>query len=317
MILTDINDTELRERLASLAPDTITRFSLLGGNVKGALVSGTALVNQARANHDVGIIESLALSQALIAGALLSTTIKDNTKINLRFDCSGPLKGITIDADWEGNVRGYLVNNAVKIDKPLETFDLNPFIGTGTLSVTRRTGTSDPYTGHIELVHGRIAEDITEYFLKSEQAQTALSLSVRFDTQGRIAGAGGLFFQAMPIAAMPIAALPGAHDADMEDIEVWMKEVPLLGNYFAEGKTNKDFLHEWFRNFEVEILAETEPHFYCSCNKERFGMYLKTLGKTELEDIIKKGQFPMAIRCNYCNSSYDFSQNDINALLEE
>jgi molecular chaperone Hsp33 len=261
---------------------------------------------QARANHDLGIIESLALSQLLIAGGLISTTIKENTKINLRWDCSGPLKGFTVDADWQGNVRGYLFNDAIYIDKPLDSFDLKPFIGTGTLSVTRRTGTGDPYTGHIELVHGRIAEDITEYFLKSEQAQTALSLSVRFDKQGRIAGAGGLFFQ----------ALPGAKDLDMEDIEVWMKEVPPVGNYFAEGKNHKDFLNEWFRNFEVEILAESGVQFHCSCNKERFAQYLKALGKNELEDLIDKGPFPLDICCQYCNSSYLFSKDDLQLLKD-
>jgi molecular chaperone Hsp33 len=307
MKLTEIKDTELSERLSSLAPDCITRFSLLGGSVKGAVLSGTVMTAQARANHGLGIIESLALSQGLIAGGLLSTTIKENTRINLRFDCSGPLKGLSIDADWEGNVRGYLFNNSINIDEPLDTFDLKPFIGQGTLSVTRRTGLSDPYTGHIELVHGRIAEDITEYFLKSEQIPTALSLSIRFDKQGRIAGAGGLFFQ----------ALPGASDIDMEDIEVWMKEVPPLGNYFAEGKSNKDFLHDWFRNFEVEILAETEPHFNCTCNQERFARYVKALGKAELEELISKGQFPMDIRCQYCGSVYPFSQDDVKALLKK
>ncbi len=300
MILKEIKDTELRERLSSLAPDGITRFSLLGGAVKGAILSGTAMAAQARVNHGLGILESLALSQGLIAGGLLSTTIKEDTKINIRFDCSGPLKGFTIDADWQGNVRGYLFNNEVYIDKPLDSFDLKPFIGSGTLSVTRRTGT------------GEIAEDITEYFLKSEQARTALSLSVRFDQQGRIAGAGGLFFQ-----ALPKAALPETNDGDMEDIEVWMNEVPLLGNYFSEGKSRHEFLEEWFRNFEVDILADSEARFYCSCNKERFSSYIKALGKTELEDLIKNGPFPMDIRCHYCSSSYDFSQDDLKALLED
>lgn len=307
MIVTEIKDTELRKQLTALPPDGITRFSLLGGTVKGAVLAGTAMVTQARFNHNLGIIESLALAQGLIAGGLLSTTIKEDSKINLRFDCSGPLKGFTIDADWQGMVRGYLFNNAIYIDKPLETFDLKPFIGTGTLSVTRRTGNADPYTGHIELVHGRIAEDITEYFLKSEQARTALSLGVKFDKQGRIAGAGGLFFQ----------ALPGADDTDMEDIEVWMKEVPPMGDYFAEGKSRKDFLYDWFRNFDTKILAEQECRFSCDCNKERFAMYIKALGKNELEELIRKGPFPMDIRCHYCNSSYAFSQEDLETLLKE
>ncbi len=305
MILTNINDPELRERLETLCPDGITHFSMLDGTVKGAVLSGTALVSQARANHNLGIIESLALSQGLIAGGLISTTIKEGTKINLRMDCSGPLRGFSVDTDWQGNVRGYLFNNSINIDKPLDNFDLKPFIGRGTLSVTRKAGTGDPYTGHIELVHSRIAEDITEYFLKSEQARTALALSVRYDQKGRIAGAGGLFFQAMP----------GANSLDMEDIEVWMREIPSLGNYFAEGKSRGDFLTEWFGNFEVHVLADSKVQFSCGCSKERFAMYIKALGKSELEGIIQDGPFPMDIRCHYCSSSYAFSQDDLKAML--
>jgi molecular chaperone Hsp33 len=103
----------------------------------------------------------------------------------------------------------------------------------------------------------------------------------------------------------------------MEDIEVWMKEVPDLGTYLAEGKTNKNFLDEWFRNFEVEILANSEPHFYCSCSQERFSKYIKALGKDELDELIEKGQFPMDIRCQYCNSVYPFSQDDLKAMREQ
>ena len=305
MILTENKDLELRERLSSLPADGITRFSMLGGTAKGAILSGTTLAAQARLNHNLGIIESLALSQALMAGGLISTTIKEGTRINLRMDCTGALRGFNIDTDWQGNVRGYLFNDGIYIDKPLETFDLKPFIGSGTLSVTRKAGKGDPYTGHIELVHGRIAEDITEYFLKSEQARTALSLSVRFDPQGRIAGAGGLFLQAMP----------GANNIDMEDMEVWIREIPSLGNYFSGGKTREDFLVEWLRNFDIRILSGSDVTFSCPCSKERFSAYIKALGKDELEGILQDGPFPMDIRCHYCNSSYGFSQEDIKALI--
>jgi molecular chaperone Hsp33 len=260
MIIAPITDPVSVDHLTNIAPDGITRFTMLQGSVKGALISGTRLVSQARANHQLGIIESLALGQALLSVGLLSTTIKQGTRLGLQINCTGPLKGLSVEASWDGNVRGYLFTDSILIDKPLESFDLQPYIGNGTLSVIRKDARSEPYTGHIQLVHGRIAEDLTEYFLRSEQTKTALAVSVRFDQEGRVSGAGGLFFQ----------ALPGAQDLDMEDTEDRMREMPSLGTWFASGKSRQDLLDQWVRAFEREHVHESPVQFYCDCSRERF-----------------------------------------------
>ncbi|QQO08588.1 Hsp33 family molecular chaperone HslO [Breznakiella homolactica] len=305
MIYAQINDPELEKGLALLPEDGITRFSMLGGTIKGALLAGTRMAVQARANHELGILESLALSQGLIGTGLASATIKDGDQIGIRMDCTGPLRGFSCEASWDGKVRGYLFTDGIVLDRPPGSFDLKPYIGRGTLSVIRKSPDNEPYTGHIELVHGRIAEDITEYFLRSEQTRTALALSVHFDQKGRISGAGGLFFQ----------ALPGADDTDMEDTEVRMQEMVSLGNWFAQGKSREEFLAEWFAAFDVQILARTPVCFECSCSKERFLSYLKALGPKELRDMAEKGPLPLETRCHYCNTRYVFSRDELESLI--
>ncbi len=307
MIIAPITDPVSVDHLTNIAPDGITRFTMLQGSVKGALISGTRLVSQARANHQLGIIESLALGQALLSVGLLSTTIKQGTRLGLQINCTGPLKGLSVEASWDGNVRGYLFTDSILIDKPLESFDLQPYIGNGTLSVIRKDARSEPYTGHIQLVHGRIAEDLTEYFLRSEQTKTALAVSVRFDQEGRVSGAGGLFFQ----------ALPGAQDLDMEDTEDRMREMPSLGTWFASGKSRQDLLDQWFRAFEIEHVHESPVQFYCDCSRERFLQFLGAMGKAELDHILETGPWPMEIHCHNCGSCYYFLREEIESLNQK
>jgi molecular chaperone Hsp33 len=57
-----------------------------------------------------------------------------------------------------------------------------------------------PFTGKVMMAHGSLAKDLAHYYLTSEQISTSFSLSVKFDNQGDVAAAGGMFLQAMPDA---------------------------------------------------------------------------------------------------------------------
>ncbi len=292
-------------RLSALPPDGILRFTLLGGAIRGALAHGTAMACSMRANHGLGVLETLALGQAYLGGALAAVTLKDGSRLGFRVDCTGVLRGFSVEAWWDGRVRGYLFNESVALDKPLESFDLAPFIGGGTLSVTRFAPDAEPFTGHIPLVHGRIAEDLTEYFLRSEQTRTAVSVGVRFDSAGRVSGAGGLFLQAMP----------GVSDIDIEDAEVRLSEMPSLSDWFAQGKTSSAFLADWFGAFEPNVVGSGPLVFECDCSRERFAGYLGALPGRELRGMIDEGPDPAEIVCHNCSSRYYFSKDDLSGLL--
>ncbi|GAB1481526.1 Hsp33 family molecular chaperone HslO [Treponema sp.] len=304
MILRDLQDTELSTRLQTLEADGITRFSLLGNKIRGFLLSGIALSNQARTNHQLGILESLALSQAYMSALLLSSTMNEGDRCAIRMDCTGALRGFSVEGSWEGGVRGYLFNDTIHLDAPLDSFDLKPFIGTGTLSVIRMRSGKEPFKGIIQLVHGRIAEDLAEYFLRSEQTRTAIGTSVRFDTEGRIAGAGALMLQ----------ALPGASDVDLEDAELRIREMPSLGTWFAEGHTRKELLQSWFAAFDPLTYSESKAGFYCDCSRERFAQFLGALAGNELQSMIDESPHPAELICHNCASRYEFTKEELEVL---
>ena len=66
------------------------------------------MVNEMRANHELGILETLVLGHAYIAAGLMSASLKGNDRLSLQVDCSGPIKGLVAETNAFGEVRGYL-----------------------------------------------------------------------------------------------------------------------------------------------------------------------------------------------------------------
>lgn len=286
--------------------DGILRFTLLNGTLRGALLRGTTMIRAMREAHSLGILETVALGQAYLCAGLASVTAKEGDRIAFKVDCSGPLRGFSVDVTWDGRVRGYLFTDSVVLDRPLESFDLSPFIGKGVMSVTRYSPNRDSFQGHVELVHGGIAEDFTEYYLRSEQTRTAFSAGVKFDASGVVSGAGGLFLQ----------ALPGARDLDLEDAEARMAELPSLSDWYALGRTSGDFLSEWFGAFEPNVVGAGPVSFSCDCSRDRYGTFIAALPASDLEDLVREGPHPIEVVCHNCAQRYYFSLEELQDFLQ-
>jgi len=72
--------------------------------------------------------------------------------------------------DSSANVKGYVHNPLVYL--PLNSqgkYDVAGAVGNGYLNVIKDLGLREPYVGHVDLVSGEIAEDITYYYAYSEQ----------------------------------------------------------------------------------------------------------------------------------------------------
>jgi molecular chaperone Hsp33 len=155
MIKAALAGESLKERLLARAKDRIYNFLLAGGDVRGAILHGTRMVNEMRANHELGILETLVLGRAYLGAGLMSANLKGTDAISLKIECAGPIKGLTVEANAFGEVRGFLKNVPISIDKPMADFNLSPFFGAGFLSVIRYIeDAKQPFTGKIALEYG-------------------------------------------------------------------------------------------------------------------------------------------------------------------
>jgi molecular chaperone Hsp33 len=305
MIKTTLESESLKERLLASAKDRIYNFLLADGAVRGAILHGTRMVNEMRANHELGILETLVLGRAYLGAGLMSANLKGTDAISLKIECAGPIKGLTVEANAFREVRGFLKNVPIPIDRPMQDFDLSSFFGAGFLSVIRTIeDAKHPFTGKIALEYGNIAQDLANYYLKSEQIPTAFNLSIKFDPEGEVTGAGGLFLQAMP----------GADDALAAELEELVVQLPSLGEVFADGQEPEGLIQAVFKKYSSRFLANQRVEFVCHCSPRRLRQVLKMLPVDELKDIRDNGPFPLEMRCHYCNTRYHFSKEEIQEI---
>ncbi|MCG8637995.1 MAG: Hsp33 family molecular chaperone HslO [Desulfobacterales bacterium] len=306
MIKKDIFDHDVKAQFKASAKDRLYRFMMADDQIKGAVVHSTRMVNEMRANHDLGPLETLILGQAYIASSLICSGLKGKDRISMNVRCSGPVQGLDVEANVFGEVRGYLKANPIEIEDPDQIKRLSTLYGAGFLSVTKYLEDANlPYSGQIALAHGSIAEDLAEYFLKSEQIPTGFKLSIFFDEEEKVAGAGGIFLQ----------ALPGVDPEKVARAEQLIQEIDSLGESFAGGESPEAVINQAFSELTPRFLDSSRVEFFCRCARERMEGYLKGLSPEDRSDIRENGPFPLEITCHHCNSSYRFTKAELESLL--
>jgi molecular chaperone Hsp33 len=245
------------------------------------------------------------LGRTYLGAALMAAGLKGSDRLSVRIDCSGPIKGLIVEANAFGEVRGYLKQVPIPIAEPPADFDLSRFFGAGFLTVTRfPEDAKQPFSGQVELRYGNIALDLAHYYLTSEQTPTAFSLSIKFDRDGEVTGAGGLFLQAMP----------QAEDRMTAELERRVIGLPSIGEAFSSEMTAEEMVNEAFAPYGPKFLASRRVEFMCHCSRERLLGVLSMLPENDLKDLRDNGPFPMEMRCHNCNTLYAFEKPEITAI---
>lgn len=313
MIYAPIDDTALQQHLDKLEKDELHIFTAADGLFRGGLFHGSRFVNRIRAQHGLGILETLVLGQAGLCAALMIQTMKGRETLQLRYETDGPATGFSVEADSRGFVRGYLLQNSIPIDAPLESWDLAPFFGNGTISVTRfpesyQAAGREPHRGIVEIKYRNIAKDLAWYFQQSEQLATAFNTSIRFDSIGRVVGAGGFFIQRMPTAGGTRRGGQPRTEEEIEDTVTRMERAftacPPLGDWFAEGGNCEDIIFGLLREFNPQAVAVRNITFDCPCSKEYYREALQKLPQSELKNLQETADDPLEIVCQNCSSVY-------------
>jgi len=306
MLEPNLNDDTLSRRLAGLRPDGLTIFTLEGDSIRGVLSSATTMVAGMRAAHGLGLLETAVLGKAYVAASLLSATIKGDDRIAMKVEGDGPAQGFSVECTASGDVRGRLFQPEFELGSLPESLDTAPLIGAGTISLTRfMAGETEPVSGSAALRSGRIAEDLAWYFHISEQTRSSFTIGLHFDAEGRVAGAGGLFLQ----------ALPGASDEALDRVERLVYGMAPLGETFASGASRMDICLRSFPFFDYNHLDDKPIRFHCGCSKERLGAYIGALPLDELSDMAANGPFPVEVKCHNCGSVYRFNQDELGSML--
>ena len=179
--------------------------------------------------------------------------------------------------------------------------------GPGFITISRiLEGSKEPVSGTCMMQTGNLANDLALFFNESEQTPTLFYISLDFDRNGRIVGAGGLFIQ----------ALPGCSDEVLEKLQEHCKSLPSLGRAISEKVEISSYITSNFAQFSPRLLETSHIGFSCPCSREHFEGYLAKLPQKEKEEILK-GTFPLELECFNCGSVYSFTKSELEALFEK
>ena len=96
--------------------DYIVRATAAGAAIRAFAITSRDLVETARQDHNTSPIMTAALGRLLSGGAMMGTMLKgEKDLLTLQIQCSGPARGLTVTADANGHVKGFVNNPIVEL----------------------------------------------------------------------------------------------------------------------------------------------------------------------------------------------------------
>ncbi len=288
--------------------DYIVRATAAQGQIRAFASTTKETVEKARSLHQTSPVATAALGRLLTAGGMMGVMMKgDKDILTLQIRGDGPIGKITVTADAMANVKGYVNNPEVLIHaKPNGKLDVSGAIGRGMLQVIKDLGMKEPYSGQCELQTGEIAEDLTYYFATSEQVPSSVGLGVLLDRDNTVKQAGGFIIQLMPFT----------QDEVIDRLEKRLAGVSSVTAMLEEGKTPEDMLAYLLGDLGLEITDTIPTGFHCGCSKERVEKAIISIGKKDIREMIADGK-PAEVNCQFCNTTYTFSVDELKELMKK
>ena len=288
--------------------DKIVKFLAHNGRISVICADTTQMVEEARNIHDMSPVVTAAFGRLLTITAIMATEMKGSKdKLTVQLKGNGPIGVMIATANNKPIVKGYATNPVVEL--PLNEdgkLDVSGAVGyEGYINVVKDIGLKDPYIGISPLVSGEIAEDFANYFVNSEQRNSAVALGVLVDKNGVKASGGYL-----------INPMPDATEEDIVAVEQAIFKAGAMSKMLDQNLTLEEIAKKITGDENVEIIENNiAPEFKCDCSKEHMQDALMTIGKEELEDIIEK-EGKAELVCHFCNKKYQFDRNDLENILK-
>ena len=285
----------------------ITRGITSDGSARLIYADTTAIVQKAQELHNTSKTMTAALGRILTGASIMGSLQKDKTdSLTLMFKGDGPAGAVVCVADYKGNVKGYAQDHTIELPPNAQgKLDVSGAIGkTGTMYVLRDISVDgekrEPYTAMAPIISGEIAEDITNFYVQSEQIPTVCALGVRCNTENKCTAAGGILLQ----------LLPGADEAIIEKLESNLAMFSSISAIIAGENPVQTAFDTVFKGIEYEMFDEFDIDYVCDCSRERYLTALVGLPKEDRDELLSSKEKIETV-CHFCESKYHFDPDEI------
>jgi molecular chaperone Hsp33 len=289
--------------------DTLRRFLFERYPFRGQLVHLGPAWAAMMEHHDYPPQVRDSLGEAVVAAALLSSTLKYEGLLSLQLRGEGPMHLMLVEC-----TDGLAMRAVARFRDVPDSRDLRVLSGNGTLTVTVESGNAaNRYQGIVPLAGASMSDCLRAYFEHSEQLPTRLWLRADADS------ASGLLLQRLPVTTRPQGVTEsGAGGVTDEEIEDAWRRVQLVADTVTAEELARledhELLRRLFAEDDVRMFQSAPVFFRCRCSRERVGTMLRALGREEVDSVLEEfGQ--VEVRCEFCSRAYRFDAVDATALF--
>ncbi len=285
--------------------DEIVKGLIKDEHVLVVAVNCTDTVEISRKIHDTWPTATAAMGRVIAGALLLASTLKEKQKVMIQVKGDGPLQETVAESDWLFNVRSYVKRPHIYMGLKDEKIDVGRAVGKGFLNVIRDLGLREFYQSSVALQTGEIATDLAYYLNVSEQIPSAVSLGVYVDTDNSVKAAGGFMIQTMPQTKPEI----------IDFLERKLQRCNSSSSMILQGLDPLQMLEE-ATGLPIEILQRSKVAYNCPCSKDRVIRAVITLGKFEIEEMIREGK-TIQIECYFCKKKYELTVEELKNILRD
>ena len=285
--------------------DYIVRATAANGQIRAFAITSRELTETARICHNTSPVMTAALGRLLSGAVMMGAMMKgEKDLLTIQIQGSGPAKALTVTADSAGHVKGYPeVADVILPPNAQGKLDVGGAIGIGVMSVLKDLGMKEPYVGQIAIQTGEIADDLTYYFVTSEQIPSSVGLGVLMNKDNTVRQAGGFIIQLMPFT----------DEETITKLETQIANLKSITALLEKGNTPEQLLKEVLGDIPFEVTDTLPASFYCNCSKEKISKSLATIGKKDLDEMIADGN-GIEVKCHFCNTSYQFDTEELKEI---
>lgn len=278
----------------SSSTDILNRYLFDNLHARGELVQLKDSYQQMIAPHNYPSAVQQLLGELVAATSLLTATLKIEGEIVVQLQGDGPVAYMSVNGNHQQQMRGI----ARLTGELTEQQGLHDLIGKGTMIITIRPNSGEPYQGVVALEKPTLAECLTHYFAISEQIPTKLWLFHDAKSQ--------------QVAGSLIQLLPDGEDKEKQEND-FQHLCQLTETIKAEEIFTLDAQTLLYRLYHQEDVRLFEPQavtYQCSCSREKCLTAIAQVEAQELKSILAE-QGKVNMTCDYCLTSYDFNEHDL------
>jgi molecular chaperone Hsp33 len=300
----------------------LQKFLFDGLPVRGMIVrltdSWQEVLRRREAAGGYPVKVSELLGEMAAASLLMQANIKFNGSVILQIMGDGPVKLAVAEATSELGFRATAkVMGEVGAESTLA--DMVNVLNQGRCAITLdprdKLPGQQPYQGVVPLFGdqgeklGKVSEVLEHYMLQSEQLDTKLVLAANDKV------AAGLLIQRLPMegeANLEARAREMSREERIGLEDSYNRISILAASLKREELLELDIdtiLHRLFWEEQTLHFEPQQPRFACTCSRERVRGMLKSLGREEINDILRE-QGKIEIGCDFCGAKYNFDTVD-------